>query len=101
MIQLTHDRCVCCGDFRVKWSGRLDSNQRPPAPKAGALPGCATPRLLKNTSGIEQGTSRPRRRLLFLDDPSGMLLQIVRNGLDPDLHRARRFGGVEILEREE
>src|SRR4026207_1933865 len=29
-----------------KWSGRLDSNQRPPAPKAGALPGCATPRLL-------------------------------------------------------
>jgi hypothetical protein len=27
-----------------KWSGRLDSNQRPPAPKAGALPDCATPR---------------------------------------------------------
>ena len=25
-------------------SGRLDLNQRPPAPKAGALPGCATPR---------------------------------------------------------
>src|ERR1700682_6383609 len=27
-----------------KWSGRPDSNRRPPAPKAGALPGCATPR---------------------------------------------------------
>ena len=26
------------------WSGRLDSNQRPPAPHAGALPNCATPR---------------------------------------------------------
>ena len=26
------------------WSGRGDSNARPPAPKAGALPGCATPR---------------------------------------------------------
>ncbi len=26
------------------WSGRLDSNQRPPAPHAGALPSCATPR---------------------------------------------------------
>jgi hypothetical protein len=26
------------------WSGRRDSNSRPPAPKAGALPGCATPR---------------------------------------------------------
>ena len=28
----------------LKWSGRLDSNQRPPAPHAGALPNCATPR---------------------------------------------------------
>src|SRR5206468_10176922 len=26
------------------WSGREDLNLRPPAPKAGALPGCATPR---------------------------------------------------------
>src|SRR6202011_91869 len=29
---------------RKKWSGREDLNLRPPAPKAGALPGCATPR---------------------------------------------------------
>src|SRR5712691_7065868 len=28
----------------VYWSGRADSNRGPPAPKAGALPGCATPR---------------------------------------------------------
>lgn len=27
------------------WSGWRDSNSRHPAPKAGALPGCATPRL--------------------------------------------------------
>ena len=26
-------------------SGRLDLNQRPPAPQAGALDRCATPRL--------------------------------------------------------
>ena len=26
-------------------SGRQDSNLRPPGPKPGALPGCATPRL--------------------------------------------------------
>ena len=33
-------------EFRrfVKWSGRQDSNLRHPAPKAGALPDCATPR---------------------------------------------------------
>src|SRR5262245_13002308 len=29
---------------REGWSGRGDLNARPPAPKAGALPGCATPR---------------------------------------------------------
>jgi hypothetical protein len=29
---------------RSAWSGRGDSNPRPPAPKAGALPNCATPR---------------------------------------------------------
>ena len=28
----------------LSWSGREDSNLRHPAPKAGALPGCATPR---------------------------------------------------------
>ncbi|MEY4593428.1 MAG: hypothetical protein RIR18_2323 [Pseudomonadota bacterium] len=29
------------------WSGRWDSNSRPSAPKADALPGCATPRRKK------------------------------------------------------
>ena len=29
---------------RFTWSGREDSNLRPPAPHAGTLPGCATPR---------------------------------------------------------
>src|SRR5205823_9322672 len=28
----------------LQWSGRLDLNQRPLAPQASALPGCATPR---------------------------------------------------------
>ena len=31
---------------RRSWSGRWDSNSRPSAPKADALPGCATPRRL-------------------------------------------------------
>ncbi len=30
---------------RVVWSGKRDSNPRHPAPKAGALPDCAIPRL--------------------------------------------------------
>src|SRR6187402_1598770 len=41
-----------------KWSGRLDSNQRPPAPKAGALPGCATPRLK-----LPKDSTRSRARI--------------------------------------
>ena len=35
---------VCEGNVR-NWSGREDLNLRHPAPKAGALPGCATPRF--------------------------------------------------------
>ena len=31
-----------CQQVPEIWSERLDSNQRPPAPKAGALPNCAT-----------------------------------------------------------
>ena len=46
---------------RVRWSGRQDLNLRPPAPKAGALPDCATPRLpacfrsLSHRTGLRPG----------------------------------------------
>ena len=42
--------------YSFLWSERLDSNQRPPAPKAGALPNCATFRSLSNRakSGLGQ-----------------------------------------------
>src|SRR5688500_18842603 len=33
-----------------RWSGREDSDLRPPAPKAGALPDCATPRHGRNAA---------------------------------------------------
>ena len=43
------DEALGAGDFSrdskgFRWSGRLDLNQRPLAPQASALPGCATPR---------------------------------------------------------
>src|SRR5262249_7973137 len=49
-------------------SGREDLNLRPPAPKAGALPGCATPRVVRDreherTRGVkldERAAVRPR-----------------------------------------
>jgi hypothetical protein len=36
--------CVC--NYTQNWSGQRDSNPRPSAPKADALPGCAMPRHL-------------------------------------------------------
>ena len=36
----------------ILWSGRGDLNPRPPAPKAGALPGCATPRIFRGLTWV-------------------------------------------------
>ena len=51
LLRLDHEpwrlsvRAGTAGAYLVsEWSGRLDSNQRSPAPKAGAIPGFATPR---------------------------------------------------------
>ena len=40
-------RPLLCPPELLAQSGRADLNGRPPAPKAGALPGCATPRKRK------------------------------------------------------
>ena len=43
------------------WSGRPDLNWRPPGPKPGALPGCATPRrqtALDTSRNMRRGNSR-------------------------------------------
>src|SRR5580693_7967615 len=42
-LAVLHDRLAFPRRYD-EWSGRGDLNSRPPAPKAGALPGCATPR---------------------------------------------------------
>jgi hypothetical protein len=39
--------------FLIMWSGREDLNLRLPAPKAGALPGCATARLIGDLSFLK------------------------------------------------
>src|SRR5437016_8098440 len=52
------DRPGKSGKIRgLQWSGRLDLNQRPLAPQASALPGCATPR--HGSSGGSVVTSAP------------------------------------------
>ncbi len=42
----------------LRRSGREDSNLRPPAPKAGALPGCATPRISCGPKSLHVKTLR-------------------------------------------
>ena len=45
----------------IKWSGRQDLNLRPPGPKPGALPSCATSRIiiyLVDPVGLEPTTNR-------------------------------------------
>ncbi len=51
------------GNARFEWpnrasnkSGRRDLNPGPPAPEAGALPGCATPRGGMGPEGLEPPT---------------------------------------------
>src|SRR4051812_7117812 len=44
-----HGHTYAASDF-TDWSGRLDSNQRPPEPHSGALPDCATPRGTRMTN---------------------------------------------------
>jgi hypothetical protein len=46
---------------KTTWSGRIDSNYRPRAPEARALPGCATPRLKGTWNILRAGQdSNPR-----------------------------------------
>src|SRR3989442_3895011 len=63
--------------------------------------GARLPGLRKLFPWRQQRTAGRRHRFLALDDRGRIALQIMGDRLHPDLHRAGRLGGVEILEREE
>src|SRR5207302_157485 len=75
-------------------SGREDSNLRPPAPKAGALPGCATPRL-KSTREIHR--SALLRKIAFLRQLQDQRAQPLER--TPAMAEAVLFGGLELGQR--
>src|SRR4029079_17075688 len=61
----------------MKWSGRLDLNQRPPDPQSGALPGCATPRgcereLSQEPRGVSRSQPGPQGRQPLADPLEGV-----------------------------
>ena len=45
-------------DNFIKWSGKQDSNLRPPDPKSGALPSCAISRVMARQARLELATFR-------------------------------------------
>jgi len=91
---------------RKYWSGRPDLNRRPPAPKAGALPGCATPRHVRHPilaqlarlSSWAIGLVVPKLCENSID--YGILAQMSRESDHSKLLKTRRAtGGTERLER--
>ena len=64
---------------RLYWSGRGDLNARPPAPKAGALPGCATPRLYSFYTASGPGCSMLRPHCIKTTSVLGGLYQNSRH----------------------
>ncbi len=74
----------------TKWSGREDSNLRPSAPKADALPDCATPRQKSPLAGVANHTCEvPERQFAntyffgILIAPSRMADQARRQAVAP------------------
>ena len=67
--------------FIFCWSGRRDSNPRPSAPKADALPGCATPR--RSVSIVSRIGFTFRRRLCPSGhgQPDGLIRCYNRKGI--------------------
>ena len=55
----------------VRWSGRRDSNPRPSAPKADALPGCATPRspIVSQRRGVSRRSEAQSSRSEMMQKP--------------------------------
>src|ERR1700721_378658 len=75
MLTLTNQSscCICVGNLSdvlivEEWSGRLDLNQRPHAPQACALPGCATSRPIDANERITPISAGSRRRTALLGD---------------------------------
>jgi hypothetical protein len=72
-----------------RWSGRLDSNQRPPEPHSGALPGCATPRRRRvyHRHPPPTDAAGPRPPAVAMTRQSRTVTLLVEVGPDPLCHR--------------
>ena len=86
----------------IEWSGREDSNFRPPAPHAGALPGCATPRpnrRLYRLRAVSVARSSWRISSSSCRISAGSSVCVGRHGDDRGRGLVRRARGGARLER--
>ena len=67
------------------WSGREDLNLRHPAPKAGALPGCATPRRWNDNHSHFALLGENQQALLPQQRHNRVTLRLLQAGLLPAL----------------
>ena len=63
----THQPVFC------EWSGRQDSNLRPPGPKPGALPDCATPRYKEEKQGEKRAFRFAGAKVVLFSDTTNFL----------------------------
>src|SRR3974390_61535 len=73
------------------WSGRPDLNRRPSAPKADALPDCATPRAKRLVTRAFLPAVRPHRKAKF------RVLQWVMFDQTPEEGRPGRAPSINVL----
>src|SRR5580704_12204319 len=80
-----------------EWSGRLDSNQRPHAPQACALPGCATSRRTSVKERITRVREGSRQRGVLRVNRAGICA--VRAMLARDGHTLPALQLVHLVPR--
>src|SRR5437763_3667669 len=73
-----------------RWSGRLDLNQRPLAPQASALPGCATPRHgpAARGHGARRGRGKYHPPLRASTRPVGRVERVLQHLRGPERQHA-------------
>jgi hypothetical protein len=74
------DRYAAVNTSEIYWSRWRDSNSRPTAPKAVALPDCATPRQLERGAGIEPATLAWKARVIPFYEPRKL---VPIDGIEP------------------
>jgi hypothetical protein len=97
-IRLSYGRTRCSSIASSEWSGQRDSNPRPSAPKADALPDCAMPRharlIVARPLPTLSSTADPHGSANHTDRPPQRQFRIVAAGRQQTARSAKMTGWV-------